>query len=35
MKRWREKILSSSTVHAPGSFADIINLVSSLQDNKQ
>ena len=35
MKRWREKILSSSTVHAPGSFADILNLVTSLQDSKQ
>jgi len=35
LKRWREKILSSSAVHAPGNFADILNLVTSLQDNNQ
>lgn len=35
MKRWREKILSSSAVHAPGNFADILDLVTSLQDNGQ
>lgn len=35
LKRWREKILSSSAVHALGNFADILNLVTSLQDNNQ
>ncbi|HEX4876187.1 MAG TPA: hypothetical protein VFV31_05905 [Chitinophagaceae bacterium] len=35
MKRWREKIMSSSAVHAPGNFADILDLVTSLQDNGQ
>lgn len=35
LKRWREKILSSSAIHAPGNFADILNLVTSLQDNNQ
>lgn len=35
LKRWREKILSSSAVHAPGNFADILNLVTSMQDNNQ
>lgn len=35
LKRWREKILSSSAIHAPGNFADILNLVTSMQDNNQ
>jgi hypothetical protein len=34
LKRWREKILSSGAIHSPGSFADLLNLVTSLQENK-
>jgi hypothetical protein len=34
LKRWREKILSSTAIHAPGSFGDILNIVTSLQENK-
>lgn len=35
LKRWREKILSSRAVHAPGNFADILNLVTSMQDGNK
>jgi hypothetical protein len=33
MKRWRDKMTNRPGVHAPGNFMDIVNLVSSLQDN--
>jgi len=33
MKKWREKLASPSNTHSPNNFMDILNLVSSLQDN--
>ena len=34
LKKWREKIASSSFVPSPDNFMDILELVSSLQDNR-
>jgi hypothetical protein len=33
MKRWRDKMTNRPGVHSPGNFLDIVNLVSSLQEN--
>jgi hypothetical protein len=34
LKKWREKIASSSFIPSPDNFMDILDLVSSLQDNR-
>ena len=34
MKKWREKIASSSFIPSPDNFMDILDLVNSLQDNR-
>ena len=33
LKIWQEKMASSSVAPSPGNFMDILNLVSTLQDN--
>ena len=33
MKKWREKIASSTQVASPGNFMDILNMVNCLQEN--
>lgn len=35
MKRWRQKIAISNLTPSPGNFMDILNLVKSLQENRE
>jgi hypothetical protein len=35
MKKWRDKMTSSSIIHSPGNFMDILSLVNSLQNDNE